>query len=97
MIILLIGNYEIAEFLYPDDIKMWWKTKLNIYSIIIALGFYLATFTKNKEQKLFANIGCGVVINTIIDRMFFTASYYELNDFIILAFITLIALYDYKR
>lgn len=68
---LFMGNYEICNLVYPDDINAWWGLKQNIYNLIIAISFYLASLDKKGWLNFLLNVGVGFCISNCIDRIFF--------------------------
>jgi hypothetical protein len=83
IVVLFIGNYQICEFIYPDDLDKWWALKQNIYNVIIALCLYISqSSTDSKYVKFILDIGLVFALSNCIDRIFFDINYFQTNDII---------------
>lgn len=56
-VVLFVGNYYICDFFYGNDIGKWWGLKQNIYNVIIAISFYLASLDKKGWLLFVLNVG----------------------------------------
>lgn len=96
-ILLYIGNYQICEYFYPTDIKSWWGLKVNIYGIIIALLFASQTINTKGFLKLFATIGSGFAIASVIDKVWYNVRDFNYNDVFMIVITISLALFDYLK
>lgn len=98
IIVLFIGNYQICNIFYPDNIDKWWGLKQNIYNVIIALAFIIAKLNikkKDKKLKFILDIGVGLCVSNCIDRIFFNINSFQLSD-IVMIILTILTSY-YKN
>jgi len=98
-LILFVGNYEICELFYSENLNKWWGLKQNIYNIIIAIFVYLAYDEKNKYYEFLMYVFLGFCISNCIDRIFYDVNSFRKEDIImiLLTFITAIWKYNKKR
>ena len=97
ILLLYLLNFHICEYFYPDDVKAWWSLKLNIYAIIIALAFLLASLYARGICKFFLNLGVGFTVSSVIDRWYFDITQYTEVDVIMVIVTIMIAYIDYKK
>ena len=83
-IILFCFNYQICEYLYPKDLKLWWGLKSNIYAVIVALTFYSSSIDTKGVVKLILSIGVGLAVSNVIDKVFFNVLDFRYNDIIMI-------------
>lgn len=95
MIVLYFGNYHICEYLYPEDVDMWWTCKGAIYNIIISIGVYLITLKASLVQFFILSVFNGILVNNIVDRLYFKSVGFEWSDIIIIIFIFLLSYIDF--
>lgn len=91
-LVLFVGNYQICELVYSDNIDKWWGLKQNIYNIIIAIFSYLASNSLDKYFKFVMNIIVGFCISNCVDRLFFNINTFT-NEDIYMIIITIIVSY----
>ena len=96
MALLYFGNYHICEYFFKDDIDMWWTCKGAIYNAVIVIGLHLASLDATLKQMLLISIFSGVIVNNIIDRLWFKSIYYEWDDIIIIIVIFTLSYIEYK-
>jgi len=95
--ILFVGNYQICEYFYPNNIKEWWHLKVDIYSIIIALLFiYSSLFVKRWIRFLF-DIFVGLTVSNVIDRIVFNVRDFKWNDILMIAITFVFAFYNLRN
>jgi len=97
-VVLFVGNYQICELFYENDLVKWWGLKQNIYNVIIAISFYLSTVKHDEKDRWYnfiINVGVGLCISNCIDRIFFDINYFTYAD-VLMIIITLATSY-YKR
>lgn len=83
IVFLFIGNYEICNLVYTNDIDKWWELKQNIYNVIIALCLHISqSNTDSKHVKFILNMGLVFALSNCIDRIFFDINYFQTNDII---------------
>lgn len=82
---LLLSSYPICNLFYIDNIESWYDLHNIINSIIIILILNSFSFKKTKLSELLLILYCGIVVEDILDRLFFDIYYYEFNDFIVIA------------
>lgn len=96
-LLLFVGNYQICELVYFDNIDKWWGLKQNIYNVIIAIFAYLAYDNKNKYYVFVMYIVVGFCISNCVDRLFYNINTFRIED-IVMGLITIgIAIYKYVR
>lgn len=96
-ILLYVGNYQICEYVYPTDIEKWWGLKVNIYAIIIALLFIVQTINTKGLFKLFATIGAGFAISSLIDKVWYNTRDFNYNDVFMIVITVGLALFEYLK
>lgn len=87
-ILLFCFNYQICDFFYYNDevkdLKKWWGLKSNIYAIILALVFYASLINTKGLLKFVLNVGIGLAISNVIDKVFFNVLEFRYNDVIMI-------------
>ena len=107
IVFFFVGNYHICNYYYPlnteEHVKLWWVLKMDIYALIVALCFILASLEKttNKKinliEKFITSLGIGLAISNVIDRHFKGIESYVITDLMIVTCIILVSFYDFKR
>lgn len=97
ILLLYLLNYHICEYFYPNNVKAWWALKLNIYAIIVALAFLLASLNARGICKFFLNLGVGFAVSSVIDRMYFDITQYTKADIFMVIITVIVAYIDYKK
>ena len=107
IVFFFIGNYHICNYYYPiideESTELWWVLKMDIYALIVALCFILASLEKttNKKinliEKFITSLGIGLAISNVIDRHFKGIESYVITDLMIVSCIILVSFYDFKR
>lgn len=96
IILLWVFNYDICEYFYANDIDSWWKLKINIYGICIALCFGLLNmYVTKKKERFIINIGAGLAISNVVDRFFYDVNTFTKSDTIMIILTVIFAIYDY--
>ena len=87
-ILLFVSNYQICDFFYYNDelkdLKKWWGLKANIYAVIMMLVFYASLINTKGIIILILNIGLGLCISNVIDKVFFNVLEFRENDIIMI-------------
>lgn len=100
-LILFVLNYQICDYFYYNDeikdIKKWWGLKSNIYAIIMMLVFLASKINTKGILKFILNIGIGLCISNVIDKVFFNVLVFTESDFYMIALTFLFSLYDYIK
>ena len=98
--LLFLGNYHISDYLYPtnspEDIKGFWHTKNDIYSIIIALLFLYGSIGKKRWLGFMFDIFTGLTFSNVVDRLFFNVREWRGNDIIMIVLTLLFAFANFK-
>lgn len=77
-VILFVSNYQICEFLYPDDLKSWWECKGMLYSFIFLFLAIVAYEPKQYEPLRFVILNFILLsAGNIVSRAF------SLTDFVV--------------
>ena len=107
IVFFFVGNYHICNYYYPlnteEHIKLWWVLKMDIYALIIALCFILASLDRttnikiNLIEKFITSLGIGLAISNVVDRHFKGIESYVTTDLMIVTCIILVSFYDFKR
>lgn len=92
VVLLFIGNYQICEYFYKDDLNKWWDLKTNIYSVIFGLCFKIALIGRRGFLKFILLIGFGFSVSDIIDRIFFDVTNFTNAD-ILMIILTILTSY----
>lgn len=96
-LILFVSNYGICEYFYPDNIKMWWTLKVNIYAVIMAIIFLSQGLGTKGVLRFILELGVGISISSVIDKLYFDVHSFTASD-ILMIFTTLcFASYQYYR
>jgi hypothetical protein len=100
-ILLFVFNYQICDFFYYNenvkDLKKWWGLKSNIYAIIMAIIFYASLLNTKGVLKLVLNIGLGLCISNVIDKVFFNVLEFRYNDIFMIVITVSLSLYTYLK
>ena len=99
--VLFIANYHICDFFYPtnseEDIKGFWHTKNDIYSLIISILFIYTSFGKIGKTRFIFDIFVGLTAANVVDRFFYDTREWRENDIIMIALTLVFAVYNYKK
>ena len=78
IVFFFVGNYNICNYFYPlnteEHINMWWVMKMDIYALIVALCFILASLDRTTNIKIrlleqfITSVGIGLAVSNVIDR-----------------------------
>lgn len=94
---LFVGNYNICEYFYSDNLEMWWELRTNIYSIMFALAMFIALLGTSGLLRFILSVGVGLCMSDVVDQIFFDITTFNKSD-IAMIFITLtISTYEYVR
>ena len=106
-IAFFLGNYQICNYFYPLNdavsIRNWWLLKVDIYALIIALLFILASQDKTDSiklrllEKLILNISIGFTTSNFIDKRFFGVQGYVTTDIVMIIVVVLVSYYDFRK
>ncbi len=97
VIILFVGNYQLCEYFYSDDINKWWVLRTNIYAVIFALSLTLARIGKEGVLRFILSIGIGLSISDVIDRLVFNSNIFNYSDILMIITTVSIAFYEYVK
>jgi len=107
VIAFFLGNYQICNYFYPLDdpisVRNWWLLKVDIYALIIALLFILASQKRTTDvrvrliEKLIINIGIGFTTSNFIDKRILNTREYTLADLVMVIVVILVSYYDFKK
>lgn len=93
-LLLFIINGFICD-TFTSTVDEWWTLRLNLYSVIFGLLFYLTTLTQTKISKFICTLGIGFTTSDIIDRVFFNCNNFSWNDIIMIALTLLITYHKF--
>lgn len=96
-VILFLVNYQICEFFYPNDIKKWWALKINNYAVVLALTFISYGINTKGILKLILNISAGLMISSVIDKVWFNVREFRYNDIIMIILTICFSVLDYLK
>ena len=96
-LLLFVGNYQICEYFFPNNIKSWWTLKVNIYALILAFLFLYSSFNKNGIERFLLEIGVGFSISSVIDKCFYNSREFTKSDFVMIILTISIAFYNYRK
>ncbi len=91
------SNYHICEYFYFDDVDNWWRLKTNIYAVIVTLAFLLSGVGARGTLRFFSDIGVGLAISNVADRLYFDTTEITKEDIIMVLVTLLFAILDYKK
>ena len=97
ILILFLGNYHICEYFYSDNVEGWWRLKINIYAIIVALAFFLSGIGARGTLRFITDLGAGFATASVIDRLYYDITTITKSDVIMVLVTILIATLDYKK
>ena len=107
IVFFFVANYHICNYYYPiideESTELWWVLKMDIYALIVALCFILASLEKttnikiNLIEKFITSLGIGLAISNVVDRHFKGIESYVTTDLMIVICIILVSFYDFKR
>ncbi len=80
ILILWLSNYWICEYFYSDNVPRWWDVKQSIYNICIILSLISISIETKGYIILVIDFMIGVIISSIIDRLFYDINSYDSND-----------------
>jgi len=97
-ITLFVSNYYICDYFYYNDevknIKDWWYLKCDIYGVIIALLLFALDIGEKKWLKFVVEIGLGLAISNILDRLIFNTRVFNTSDIYMILITVAFATYN---
>ena len=109
-ILMFCFNYNICNYFYYNDeikdISKWWDLKSNMYAIIMTLVFYAiimmlifyASLLNTKGiLKVILNIGLGLCLSNVIDKLFFNVINFQFNDVLMIIITICFSFYNYLK
>lgn len=100
-ILLFVFNYSICDFFYYNDdvkdIQKWWGLKSNIYAIIVMMVFYASIINTKGVLRLILNIGLGLCVSNVIDKVFFNVLIFRYNDALMIILTLCFSFYEYLK
>jgi hypothetical protein len=97
-IVLFVANYSICDYFYYNEeiknIKAWWYLKCDIYGIIIMLLLFALDIGSNKWLKFVVNIGLGLTVSNVLDRVFFDTRVFNVSDIYMILITVAFATYN---
>jgi len=107
IVFFFVCNYHICNYYYPlnteEHVRLWWVLKMDIYALIVALCFILASLERttniriNLIEKFITSLGIGLAISNVIDRHFKGTESYVQTDIMIVLCVVLVSFYDFQR
>lgn len=107
IVFFFVANYHICNYYFPlnteEHIKLWWVLKMDIYALIVALCFVLASLERttniriNLIEKFITSLGIGLAISNVIDRHFEGIESYVTTDIMVVICVFLVSYYDFRR
>jgi len=107
IVFFFVCNYHICNYYYPlnkeEHVRLWWVLKMDIYALIVALCFILASLERttniriNLIEKFITSLGIGLAISNVIDRHFKGTESYVQTDIMIVLSVVLVSFYDFQR
>ena len=107
IVFFFVANYHICNYFYPiideESTELWWILKMDIYALIVALCFILASLKKttnkriNLIEKFITSLGVGLAISNVIDRHFKGIESYVQTDIMMVICVVLVSFYDFTR
>ena len=102
-----LTNYHICNYFYPlndpTSVELWWMLKIDIYALIIALCFFLASLrsTDNARmrriERFIFDVSIGLAMSNVIDRHLFDIRTYTSSDLLMVLIIFMVSYYNFKR
>ena len=78
-ILLYLNGYRICHFIYNSEgtqgeekeliIKSYWELRFSLYSVIIAISFYISRFSLSSFNKTLVYIGFDLALISSIDKL----------------------------
>ena len=94
-------NYNICNYFYYNDeikdISKWWDLKSNMYAIIMTLVFYASLINTKGILKVILNIGLGLCLSNVIDKLFFNVVSFQFNDVLMIMITICFSAYNYLK
>lgn len=98
-ILLFVSNYQICDYFYYNedvkDLSKWWGLKSNIYAVVLTLVFYASLINTKGITRLILDIGFGLCIANVIDKVFFNVLEFNEKDIIVIGLTLIISYNDY--
>lgn len=92
--------FWICELSYDINLESekWWMLRMNLYASFIFLCFLLLkNLSENKILKFIFDIGLGLSVSDIVDRLWFKVYEFRTNDVIAILLTILFAIVDYNK
>ena len=100
-ILMFCFNYNICNYFYYNDeikdISKWWDLKSNMYAIIMTLVFYASLINTKGILKVILNIGLGLCLSNVIDKLFFNVINFQFNDVLMIIITICFSFYNYLK
>ncbi len=97
VVALFVGNYQICEFFYKEDVNKWWILRTNIYSLMFAVLFYVIKIESRGFFRFILSIGVGLSFSDVIDRLYFNSNVFNYSDIFMIIITVSIAAYEYAK
>lgn len=97
-VILFGTGFWICEIIYKYDLIKWTHLRMNLISLVICGVLYVADkCATDRRLKLPLEIGIGLSIADVIDRLCFDITTFSTNDFITIGFTIAFSIYNYVK
>lgn len=95
VILLFVGNYQICELFYKNDLIKWWELRTNIYAVLFALVLYIARVNSKGILRFILSVGIGFSVADVIDRLIFDVTVFNKADILMIILTIIISAYNY--
>ncbi len=94
-VLLFCTGFWICELVYPNDLVAWTHLRMNLYSVLIFLAFVSCRMgTNTKLVNTIFDVGIGVSVSDIIDRVYFDVTKFQWSDLVMLSITIILAIFD---
>lgn len=84
VLLMWLCNYHICNYFYKDELIRWWDLKQSIYNLCIVLALNISSRLLTPLFKILIDFITGLMLSSIIDRMWFETRTYDKSDIIML-------------
>lgn len=97
IVILWLFNYHICNYLFKDNLIKWWDLKQSIYNMCIILALHIPSKIMSPYYKIVIDFIIGIILSSIIDRLWFETRVYDSSDIIMLTINIIYTLYNLMK
>ena len=97
-VLLFPFGYWICLYIYPNDRIKFFDLRMNLIACILLAAFVLLNkYATNKKLVFIFDIGLGMSISDVVDRLYFDVTKFQKTDIIMICLTVLFAFVKYNK